>query len=141
MKGYGAILANSTFEQPSETPGDIFGNSFVAGVTRPGPVGLQKFEWNPKLNKFSVAWTDKTIDNTDWMVPVVTTNDILYLPSKDGLYYEYVGLDWNTGKRIASWRMPTESAFYNTALGIAYFLEDGDLIFGGYFNTKRVNFK
>ena len=141
VKGYGAILANSTFEQPSETPGDIFGNSFVAGVTRPGPVGLQKFEWNPKLNKFSVAWTDKTIDNTDWMVPVVTTNDILYLPSKDGLYYEYVGLDWNTGKRIASWRMPTESAFYNTALGIAYFLEDGDLIFGGYFNTKRVNFK
>lgn len=141
VRGYGAVLANSTYPKPSETPGDIFGNSFTAGVTRPEPVGVQKFEWDPKSNKFSVTWTDKTIDNTDWMVPVVTANDILYLPSKDGLFYEYVGLDWNTGKRVASWKMPTESAFYNTALGIAYFLEDGDLIFAGYFNTKRVDFK
>lgn len=141
VRGYGAVLANSTYPKPSETPGDIFGNSFTAGVTRPEPVGVQKFEWDPKSNKFSVTWTDKTIDNTDWMVPVVTANDILYLPSKDGLFYEYVGLDWNTGKRVASWKMPTESAFYNTALGIAYFLEDGDLIFAGYFNTKRVDFR
>lgn len=140
IKGYGAILANSTFEQPSKKRGDIVGNIFTAGVTRPAPVGLQKFEWDPKANKFSVAWTNRAIDNTDWMVPVVSKNNILYLPSKDGLAYEYVGLDWYTGKRIASWKMPTDSVFYNTSLGIAYFLEDGDLIFAGFFNTKRVNF-
>ena len=140
IKGYGAVLANSTFVKPSPKRGDIFGNIFTAGVTRPAPVGLQKFEWDPKRNKFSVAWTNRTIDNTDWMVPVVTKNDVLYLPSKNGLAYEYVALDWNTGKRIASWKMPTDSTFYNTALGIGYFLEDGDLIFAGFFSTKRVNF-
>lgn len=139
IRGYGVILANSTFEQPSKKMGDFIGNIFTAGVTRPAPTGLQKFEWDPKANKFSVVWSDRTIDNTDWMVPVVTKNNILYLPSKKGLAYEYVALDWNTGKRIASWKMPTDSTFYNTSLGIAYFLEDGDLIFGGFFNTKRVN--
>ena len=113
----------------------------MAGVTRPAPVGLQKFQWDPKSNTFSVAWSDKTIDNTDWMVPVIAKNDILYLPSKDGLTYEYVGLDWKTGKKVGSWKMPTDSSFYNTALGIAYFLEDGDLIFAGFFNTKRVNIR
>jgi len=45
------------------------------------------------------------------------------------------------GKKVMSWKMPTSSTFYNTALGIAYFLEDGDLIFAGFFNTKRINFK
>jgi len=141
VKGYGAVLANSTYVKPSETPGDIFGNIFTAGITRPAPLGLQKFEWDPKANKFSVAWTNKAVDNTDWMVPVVTKNDLLYLPSKDGLSYTYDALDWDTGKKVASWKMPTTSSFYNTSLGIAYFLEDGDLIFAGFFNTKRVNFE
>lgn len=141
IKGYGAVLANSTYTQPSEKMGDIFGNIFTAGITRPAPVGLQKFEWDPKANEFHVAWTNRTVDNTDWMVPVITKNNILYLPSKNGLTYEYVGLDWNTGERVATWTMPNESAFYNTSLGIAYFLEDGDLIFAGFFNTKRINFE
>ena len=141
VKGYGAILANSTYEKPSETPGDFIGNIFTAGITRPAPLGLQKFEWDPKQNTFSVAWTNKTVDNTDWMVPVVTTNNLLYLPSKDGLSYTYDAIDWFTGKKVMSWKMPTTSSFYNTSLGIAYFLEDGDLIFAGFFNTKRVNFK
>ena len=141
VKGYGAILANSTYEKPSETPGDFIGNIFTAGITRPAPLGLQKFEWDPKQNTFSVAWTNKTVDNTDWMVPVVTTNNLLYLPSKDGLSYTYDAIDWFTGEKVMSWKMPTTSSFYNTSLGIAYFLEDGDLIFAGFFNTKRVNFK
>jgi len=141
VKGYGAVLANSTYVKPSETPGDIFGNIFTSGITRPAPLGLQKFEWDPKANKFSVAWTNKAVDNSDWMVPVVTKNDLLYLPSKDGLSYTYDALDWDTGKKVATWKMPTTSAFYNTSLGIAYFLEDGDLIFAGFFNTKRVNFE
>lgn len=141
VKGYGAILANSTYIKPSETLGDIFGNIFTAGVTRPAPLGIQKFQWDPKANEFSVAWTNKTVDNTDWMVPVVTTNDLLYLPSKDGLSYTYDAIDWHTGEKVMTWKMPTTSTFYNTSLGIAYFLEDGDLIFAGFFNTKRVNFK
>lgn len=141
VKGYGAILANSTYIKPSETLGDIFGNIFTAGVTRPAPLGIQKFQWDPKANEFSVAWTNKTVDNTDWMVPVVTTNDLLYLPSKDGLSYTYDAIDWHTGEKVMTWKMPTTSTFYNTSLGIGYFLEDGDLIFAGFFNTKRVNFK
>ena len=141
VKGYGAILANSTFPEPSETLGDIFGNIFTAGITRPAPMGLQKFQWDPETNKFSVAWTNKTIDNTDWMVPVVTMNDVLYLPSKDGLTYTYDAFDWHTGEKIMSWKMPTSSSLYNTSLGIGYFLEDGDLIFAGFFSTKRVSFK
>lgn len=140
IRGYGAILANSTFLEPSKKLGDIVGNIFTAGITRPAPVGLQKFQWDPKANEFSVVWTDETIDNADWMVPVVTRNNILYLPSKQGLFYEYVGLDWMTGERVVSFKMPTTSAFYSTSLGIAYFLEDGDLVFAGFFNTKRINF-
>jgi len=141
VNGYGTVLFNGAYKEPSPARGDIFGNMFTAGVTRLAPRGIQKFEWNPKTNTFSKVWTDISTDNSDWMVPVVSAkSNMIYTPSKTGLRYEYVGLDWSTGEVKARWPMPTTSSFYNLSLGIAYFLEDGDMIVGGYFDTKRIDF-
>ncbi len=39
------------------------------------------------------------------------------------------------------WTMPTDSTLYGTWGGIGYFLDDGDLILGGFFSAKHVTFK
>lgn len=141
VMGYGTVLLNSTLPEPSPTRGDIFGNAMTAGITRIAPRGIQKFNWNPAKNAFEKSWTDMTVDNTDMMVPHVSSKSrVLYAANKVGLRYEYVGLDWETGALKGRWTFPTDSALYNTWGGIGYFLEDGDLITGGFFAAKRVNF-
>ena len=82
-----------------------------------------------------------TVENTDVMVPHVSAvSKVLYMGNKVGFRYKYLGLDWVTGEFKARWTFPTDSAPYNTWGGIGYFLEDGDLITGGFFSAKRVNF-
>ena len=44
--GYGVAVINGSYPQPYKVPG--FPNAFTAGVTRPAPLGIEKFEWNPK---------------------------------------------------------------------------------------------
>ncbi|MCZ6717910.1 MAG: hypothetical protein O6944_01970 [Gammaproteobacteria bacterium] len=140
--GYGAVVLNGTFPEPSPARGDIFGNAITAGVTRLAPRGIQKFVWDPKANKFRKAWMDLTIDNTDVMVPVVSAKTrLIYVANKVGLRYEYAALDWETGKLKARWTFPNDSFLYNTWGGIGYFLLDGDLILGGFFSAKRINFR
>jgi hypothetical protein len=142
VKGYGTVLLNATFPEPSPTAGDIFGNAMTSGITRIAPRGIQKFVWNPTSNAFEKSWTNMTVDNTDVMVPHVSSkSNVLYAANKVGLRYEYVGLDWDTGELKGRWTFPTDSALYNTWGGIGYFLEDGDLITGGFFGAKRVNFE
>jgi len=137
VKGYGALLINGAYPEPSPTLGDVFGNMFTAGVSRLAPRGVEKYEWDPEANRLHSAWVDYNVDNSDWMVPVVTRNDVILTPSKTGLRYEYIGLDWNTGKILARWPMPDDSVKWNLSLGIAYLLPDGDLVVGGYFGSKR----
>ena len=76
------------------------------------------------------------------MVPFASVKTrILYVANKVGLRYEYAGLDWKTGKLKARWTFPNDSVLYNTWGGIGYLLKDGDLIVGGFFGAKRINFK
>jgi hypothetical protein len=56
--GYGVAVINSTYPQPVKTPG--FPNAFTAGVTRPAPLGIQKFVWNPQRRQFDKAWINGT---------------------------------------------------------------------------------
>lgn len=136
--GYGVVVINATLPEASPVRGDIYGNAMTAGVTRIAPRGIQKFTWNPDENRFELAWTDLTIDNTDVMVPLISApSNIVFFANKVGLRYEYVGLDWTNGKLHSRYTFPNDSALYNTWGGIGYFLEDGDLITGGFFGAKR----
>ena len=51
--GYGVAVINSTHPEPVKEPG--FPNAFTAGITRPAPMGIQKFDWNPHQRTFDTA--------------------------------------------------------------------------------------
>jgi len=94
--GYGVVYINGSYPKPVKTPG--FPNAFTAGVTRPAPLGVEKFLWNPKTHEFEKAWINREVDNSDIMVPVVSAKTgLLYCANKENGDYQYAGLDWLTG--------------------------------------------
>ena len=87
-----------------------------------------------------MAWLLSDIDNTDQMVPVISAkNNMIYAATKTGGNYEYLGIDWTTGKVKARWVFPDDSRLWNACFGVTTIVEDGDLLVGGFFGMKRVN--
>ena len=135
--GYGVTVINGSYPQPVRTPG--FPNAFTAGVTRPAPLGVQKFVWNPQGRAFDRAWINREVDNSDIMVPVVSAaTGLLYCAHKVDGDYQYVGLDWMTGELKERWIFPDDSRLWNAFGGITTVLENGDLLIGGAFGIKRI---
>jgi len=135
--GYGVAIIIGSYPKPVKTPG--FPNAFTAGVTRPAPLGIEKFEWNPGSRQFDKTWINREVDNSDIMVPVVSAaTGLLYAAHKENGDYQYVGLDWMTGKLRERWVFPDDSCLWNAFGGITTILEDGDLMIGGAFGIKRL---
>jgi hypothetical protein len=137
--GNGVLVVNSTYPEPGPIPGDLISNAFLAGTTRAAPLGIQKFDWQGDENRFVKSWAIDHIDNTDWMPPGVSSNGLVYIANKREDRYEYLAADWETGEIVATWRFPDDSVLWNTWGGITVFLEDGDLLLGGFFSVKRFN--
>ena len=138
--GNGVLVVNSTYPEPGPISLDLISNAFLAGTTRKPPRGIQKYEWLPKENRFVKTWSIADVDNTDWMPPAVSTaNGLVYIANKRNDVYEYFAADWKTGKKKATWEFPDDSVLWNTWGGITVFLDDGDLLLGGFFAIKRFN--
>jgi len=136
--GYGVTIINGSYPNPVKSPG--LPNIFTAGITRPAPLGVEKFQWSPKTKQFDKAWINLEVDNSDIMVPVVSAaTNLLYAAHKDDGVYQYVGLDWTTGSLRERWIFPDDSVLWNAAGGITTILENGDLLIGGVFGIKRIS--
>ena len=134
----GVLVVNSTYPDPGPISGDLISNAFLAGTTREPPLGIRKFDWLPEEDRFVASWDMPEIDNTDWMPPAVSTsNGLVYIANRRNDNYEYLAANWETGEVVAVWEFPNDSVLYNNWGGITVFLEDGDLMLGGFFAIKR----
>jgi hypothetical protein len=134
--GYGVAFLNSTYPKPLPAGP---GNAFTGGITRPAPLGIEKFTWNPSTHAFEKAWTNTQVDNTDIMVPVVSAaTGLMYAANKENGVYEYVGIDWMSGEIKARWPFPDDSRRWNALGGITTIMQNGDLLIGGVFTIKRL---
>ncbi|MFT4518628.1 MAG: hypothetical protein ACI9JM_001013 [Halioglobus sp.] len=138
--GNGVLVINSTYPEPGPISMDLLSNAFLAGTTREAPLGITKYEWQSKKNRFEESWTISDVDNTDWMPPAVSTaNGLVYVANRKNDVYEYFAADWETGEKKATWEFPNDSVLWNNWGGITVFLDDGDLLLGGFFGIKRYN--
>jgi hypothetical protein len=100
---------------------------------------VQKFTWDTNAHRFVESWVNEQIDNSDIMVPVVSSaTGLMYCAHKEDGDYQYVGLDWTTGELKQRWVFPDDSRLWNAFGGITTVLENGDLLIGGAFGIKRV---
>ena len=114
--GHSVVVLNTNYPKPVS---DVWGTAMTSGVTRPAPQGAQKFSWNVQTRAFEKAWTNSEVDNTDVMVPVISTKSgMVYIASKRDGNYEYLGVDWETGEVRARWPFPDDSRVWNAYGGI-----------------------
>jgi hypothetical protein len=136
--GYEVAVLNTSYPEPVKA--SPWGNALLSGVTRKPPLGVEKFIWNPKENRFERSWTNYQIDNSDIGVGVISVpNRMLYTVHRDAGKGVLVGIDWDTGIIKATWRMPTDSAVWGSYGNIISFAADGDMLAGGLFGLKRWN--
>jgi hypothetical protein len=136
--GYDVAVLNTSYPEPVKA--NPWGNALLSGLTRKPPLGIERFTWNPKENRFERSWTNYQIDNSDIGVGVISVpNRMLYTVHRDAGKGVLVGLDWDTGIIKATWRMPTDSAVWGSYGNIISFAEDGDMLAGGLFGIKRWN--
>ncbi len=136
--GYDVAVLNTSYPDPVKA--SPWGNALLSGITRKPPLGIEKFRWNPKENRFERSWTNYQIDNSDIGVGVISVpNRMLYTVHRDAGKGVLVGLDWDTGIIKATWRMPTDSAVWGSYGNIISFAADGDMLAGGLFGIKRWN--
>ena len=137
--GYGVAVIDATYPKSFGRP-EMYANAMTAGVTRPAPLGMQKFNWNPKTHSFENAWVNKKIVSADIIVPIVSAKSgMIYTTTMEKGEYQYLGLDWETGMVKGLWPVPDDSRVWNSAASIVILLDDGDFLIGGYFALKRVN--
>lgn len=136
--GNGVLVVNSTYPDPGPISMDLISNAFLAGTTREPPKGIQKYEWLSEEDRFVESWSIDDVDNTDWMPPAVSSaNGLVYIANRKNDTYEYFVADWMTGEKKATWQFPDDSVLWNNWGGITVFLDDGDLLLGGFFAIKR----
>ncbi len=134
--GYDVAVLNTSYPDPVKA--NPWGNALLSGLTRKPPLGIEKFIWNPKENRFERSWTNYQIDNSDIGVGVISVpNRMLYTVHRDAGKPVLVGVDWDTGIIKATWRMPTDSAIWGSYGNIIGFASNGDILAGGLFGIKR----
>jgi hypothetical protein len=136
--GYGVAVLNTSYPEPVKA--NPWGNALLSGLTRKPPLGIEKFTWNPKEDRFERSWTNYQVDNSDIGVGVIAAKSrMLYTIHRDAGKPVLVGIDWDTGIMKAVWRMPTDSAVWGSYGNIISFASDGDILAGGLFGIKRWN--
>jgi len=134
------VVINTTYPEPAWISLDALGNAMLAGSTRAAPMGAQKFTWNEADNHFENAWLRTDIDGSDWMPPTISpSTGLVYLANRVGDQYEYLAVDWRSGVTAARWTFPDSSIRWGNWGGVTTFLEDGDLMVGGFFAFTRYN--
>jgi len=136
----GVVVINTTYPDPAWINQDALGNAMLAGTTRAAPMGAQKFIWNQTENRFEQAWLRTDIDGSDWMPPSISpATGLVYLANRVHNRYEYLAVDWESGKTEARWPFPDTSIRWGNWGGVTTLLEDGDLLVGGFFSFTRYN--
>lgn len=135
--GYGAFVVNNSL--PDKLPTKLE-NVVVSGVTREGPKGVEKFEWDPKKNQWKRAWANPHV-NAPSVVPMVSagSNQAYFNRYVEGAW-EITGVDWDTGE-VKTRLILGDSQAFNGAYSLIQLLPNGDLVYGGLTGYLKINTK
>ncbi len=135
VMGYGAFVVNNS--GTGELP-DLIQNVVTSGVSRPGPTGVEKFEWDSVADKWDYAWANAEV-NSPSTVPMISagSNQVYVNRFADGAW-EITGLDWDTGA-VATRLILGDSQAYNGAYSLIQVMYDGDIVIGGLTGHYRID--
>jgi hypothetical protein len=137
--GNGVMMMASAWPDPVQgEDGElaIFETVLTAGVTRPAPIGTEKWSWDSETRSFKSDWT--TNYPMQWALHPVSasSNTVTLTPLEDGVY-SLVTIDWDTGKELGKIVLGT-SPIFNTAGGFFIPLNENEIFITGVFGPVKI---
>lgn len=143
VSGYGAFVVNN---MPATVDPDLQATNKICqvalmGPAYPGPLGVERFEWDPATNEWSSVWNRPDVCSTS-MVPVHSQSGSMALVN--GYYtetgWEVTGLDWNTGNTVHRTVFGHKN-LGNGAYAIIQYLSDEYLLFNSIVGPYLAGYK
>ncbi len=137
VKDYGAFVVNN-IGQPG--PKDKLAGVIALGPVTTPPVGAERFEWDPKADKWTSVWTRNDVSSTSMVPAVSTKSNIVFIngySAKAG--WEVTGMDWNTGKTVHRTVFGYNN-YGNGAYAIIQFFPNGDMLFNSIAGPFRIKY-
>ncbi len=139
---YGVMVTNGEFPNPVLVEGtkdevDVLSSILSLGQTREAPKGVEKFVWNPEIQRFERGWrfVDKGLP---WnFSPISSTEKVVYLHTVEDGVYKLVGLNWKNGDEIGSITLG-KSVKFNSGGTFVSPQADGSLYVHGFFGPVRI---
>ncbi len=136
VMGYGAFVVNNVRPEGNK---DRLVDVLAGGPVYAPPVGCERFEWDPKANKWNSVWTRNDVVATSMIPGASTTSNIVCVngyTAKDG--WELTGMDWKAGKTVTRYIFG-QSNYGNGAYATIQFFPNGDLLFNSVGGPIRVS--
>ena len=144
VSGYGAFVVNNM--PPEVAPELVAVNKnkvlqvSLMGPAYPGPLGVERFEWDPVTHEWNRKW-DRSDIASNSMIPAHSQSASMVLVN--GFYeesgWEVTGLDWDTGKTVHRTIFGHKN-LGNGAYAIIQHLADKSLIFNSIVGPFRVDY-
>jgi hypothetical protein len=132
---YGAVLANNQVKTHEAMRMPVQLKMKDPART---PYGVEKFQWNPELRKFEVAWIRADVSSPNSTPVVAMENRQLHVVGLKASTWVMEVLDWDTGTTKAVYRLGASERFNPIMLALQI-LPNGDPIyasFGGIIHLK-----
>ena len=142
VSGYGAFVVNNmpTAVDPALQATNKICQVSLMGPAYPGPLGVERFEWNPAADEWRSVWSRPDVSSTS-MVPVHSQSASMALVNGyyEGSGWEVTGLDWNTGETIHRTVFGSKN-LGNGAYAIIQYLSNEHLLFNSIVGPFLVKF-
>ena len=142
VSGYGAFVVNNmpaTVDPELQATNKICAVALM-GPAYPGPLGVERFEWNPATDEWRSVWNRPDVSSTS-MVPVHSQAASMAFVNGyyEGSGWEVTGLDWNTGDTVHRTVFGRRN-LGNGAYAIIQYLEGGVLLFNSIVGPYLVGY-
>jgi len=141
VAGYGALVVNNT---PRNTPFFLPKEGVGRGATigplgsnpKFQPYGVQKFEWNPGLQRLEKAWVNETISSPNGVPWVSTGSGQVYFMGARDNEWTLEAVNWLTGEPTFHYILGGQK--YNNMFSGPTIDEKGRIFVGAYFGRMRI---
>ena len=141
VAGYGALVVNNTprntpFFMPTEGVGRGATIGPLGNNPKFQPYGVQKFEWNPDLQRLEKAWVNETISSPNG-VPWVSTGSgqVYFIGARDN-EWTLEAVNWLTGAPTFHYILGGQK--YNNMFSGPTIDEKGRVFVGAYYGRMRI---
>ena len=141
VAGYGALVVNNTprntpFFMPTEGVGRGATIGPLGNNPKFQPYGVQKFEWNPTLQRLEKAWVNETISSPNGVPWVSTGSGQVYFMGARDNEWTMEAVNWLTGEPTFHYILGGQK--YNNMFSGPTIDEKGRVFVGAYFGRIRI---